>query len=240
MKRTLLLFGVSMFAIASSFAQNKISYTGGNGANIASSTILVEIENTDNILIDLDVTNISGATVNSIVSRTIVNGPAAWSDEVCYGQGSNGGCYTPTTTTWSMNSGDAITLNDQGVALANIKIHPATLQNGTYRYYVGTPNDPYQDSVDVEITSVASIKEVKKVLTLSVSPNPATENFTVKAPGVDKASIKVVDVLGNVILNESFTGYKNVNVNEFKNGIYFVIISGDGMTPLNRKVVVRH
>jgi len=58
---------------------------------------------------------------------------------------------------------------------------------------------------------------------------------------VENANIKVVDVLGNTVYNETITnGSKNVDVSSFKNGVYFVIVEVPGIKPMNRKLIIRH
>ena len=50
-----------------------------------------------------------------------------------------------------------------------------------------------------------------------------------------------VDVLGNVVLNEtSFNQTKKIDVSNFRNGIYFVKVESEGSKAITRKVVVRH
>ena len=110
----------------------------------------------------------------------------------------------------------------------------------TYRYEVfdGTTLDAY---VEVVVTKTASINEIKPVLAVSVAPNPASSNLKVTATGANGAKVKMVDVLGNVVLFETVVGTsKNINVANFRNGIYFVIVEAEGAKRVSRKVIVRH
>jgi hypothetical protein len=75
---------------------------------------------------------------------------------------------------------------------------------------------------------------------VNVAPNPATDYVKVTAEGVESATVKMIDVLGNVILKETIKGSKTIDVSEFRNGIYFVIIEAEGVKTINRKVIVRH
>lgn len=241
MNKKILSLLAGTFFFGASFAQNhEITVLGGNGQDIVNSVITVDISNSDYIYLDWNVKNVSGGTVNSIVARKVIDPVTGWTDQVCYGNASGGTCVDPPTNDWVMNSGDAVTLANNDVALANLKISPNAPENSHYRYYFGTPQDPYQDSVDVIVKNVASVKEMKKTVALSVSPNPASDVVSIKVPGVDKGTLKVVDVLGNVIMVESFNGSKTLNTSTFKNGVYFITISGEGFATVTRKVVVRH
>lgn len=241
MNKKILSFVAGTFLFGASFAQNhEITVLGGNGQNIVNSAMTIDISTNDYIYLDWNVKNITGSTVQSIVARRVIDPVTGWSDQVCYGNASGGTCVDPPSNDWVMNSGDAVTLANNDVALANLKIHPDAPDNSHYRYYFGTPSDPYQDSVDVFLRNVASVKEMKKNVALSVSPNPASDVLSIKVPGVEKGTLKVIDVLGNVIMVETFNGSKTINTSSFKNGVYFISIAGDGFATVTRKVVVRH
>ena len=51
----------------------------------------------------------------------------------------------------------------------------------------------------------------------------------------------IVDALGNVVYNEQIAnGTKSIDVSNFKNGVYFVIIDPSDAKPVNRKLIIRH
>ncbi|MBU2018785.1 MAG: T9SS type A sorting domain-containing protein [Bacteroidetes bacterium] len=209
----------------------------GTTTDLTGTVIDVDITTTDEIHYNLLVENISGGTMDVVASRTIISAPSNWLDQVCFGAN----CFDiGDKQKWTMASGDAYTMNDGQSSVSEIKINPATPNNAIYRYYFGTSQDPFQDSVDIKVNNVLSVKEFKKDFTLNVSPNPANDYLTIKAGGIESANLKMMDVLGNVILSESFSGYKTINTSTFKNGVYFVLISGNGVASTNRKVVIRH
>jgi hypothetical protein len=50
-----------------------------------------------------------------------------------------------------------------------------------------------------------------------------------------------MDVLGNIIYRDIITnGSKLIDVSDFKNGVYFVVIDPVGMKPTNRKLIIKH
>ena len=68
-----------------------------------------------------------------------------------------------------------------------------------------------------------------------------TFNVKIALDGIDNSSVKIVDVLGNVVYNESINnGTKNIDVSNFKNGVYFVLVEASGIKSFNRKLIIRH
>jgi hypothetical protein len=143
-------------------------------------------------------------------------------------------------TTWTATNAVVVGDGEGGTLASDITPDPAVGATSTYRYYVHEAGQAYEDSIDIEVSFTASIPEIAPSLTVSVAPNPATEFITVTAAGVEKATIKMVDVLGNVVLKETFISSKKIDVTEFRNGIYFIIVEADGVKPVSRKIIVRH
>ena len=67
-----------------------------------------------------------------------------------------------------------------------------------------------------------------------------TTCIKVNAEGIENTSVKMIDVLGNEIMKGSFKGTKTIDVSEFRNGIYFIIVEAPGAKTINKKVIVRH
>jgi len=191
--------------------------------------------------------NESGSTVEWIISRKRISQPANWQDYFCWGHETDQfggiciGAQAMNMELFQMTSNHVTALDGEyGILAAHCETSGTDTGTATYRYYVGTYQDPFQDSMDLNVTiAPASIEEAKPELTVGVQPNPASNNITITAGGVDNASVQIVDVLGNVIMNTSVSGSKSINVAEYRNGIYFVTVSAKG-TRVSRKVIVRH
>lgn len=55
--------------------------------------------------------------------------------------------------------------------------------------------------------------------------------------------VKVVDVLGQVVINSKLTAgssYKSIGTEKLVNGVYFVTFASNENTILTKKIVVRH
>lgn len=241
MKKTLLsLFALGFAAL--SYGQIAITL-GGETTDISGTThhITTTFAQGSSSVLDLEMTNLTGNTEAFVVTRVNLSQPANWENNLCWGVlGQSPQCF-PSNPNAVFVSPNTATLANNETALASPHYFAGDLgTSASYRYYFGTVANPNMDSIDVEVHYVLGIKEVKKDLSVSVSPNPASENVLVKATNIEKANLKIVDVLGNVILFENFNGTKNIDVAEYKNGVYFILISGEGMSTINRKLVVRH
>jgi hypothetical protein len=53
--------------------------------------------------------------------------------------------------------------------------------------------------------------------------------------------MKVVDVLGNVVMTDVITdGTETINIDDFKNGVYFIQVESSETKLMTRKLIVRH
>jgi Secretion system C-terminal sorting domain len=242
MKKTLLLCGLIGCFLTTASAQLELTLQGTS--TIVNGTVQNElISTTDFVYFDVVVKNTGATSQAFVVSRKLIDSPSAtWADQVCWGNASGGTCVDTSSLGLLYNQNYPITLSNNQTAVLNAKVKPDPLSGApaTYRYYFGTQANLYMDSVDLTITSVLNVKEVKKDISLTVSPNPASDYVVVKVTNFEKGTLKIVDALGNIVMNESYNGSKSINVRDFKNGVYFIMISGEGMNPINRKLVVRH
>ena len=71
----------------------------------------------------------------------------------------------------------------------------------------------------------ASLTEVNSP-EITLFPNPANDKLTVTVK--EPSTIKVVNVLGTVVMEEKINSSKTMNVSDLKNGIYFVTNTSTG------------
>ncbi|MFK7783458.1 MAG: T9SS type A sorting domain-containing protein, partial [Crocinitomicaceae bacterium] len=149
-----------------------------------------------------------------------------------------GVCY-PASAQNPWVTGQAVTVpaNEGGTIAVHIKPDG---DNGcpVYRYSVmdGSNELAY---LDIAVCKSASVDEITP-LSVSVAPNPARTYIKVNTNGVEGATVKMVDVLGNIVLKETVMGSsKTINTSNFRNGIYFVVVESEGSKPVNRKVIIR-
>lgn len=248
MKKTLLsvlaIVGISLGAAA----QIDIFVDGGS-TNYSGGTFAFYANSDSEQLHEIHIENHTGSSQDWIVSRRRVGvHPASWTDYLCWGHQTDqfgGLCIDGASMDmdlYTMPASGEVTLADGEYGFISSHITPSFNDVGTYtyRYYVGTTQDPFMDSIDVEvIMTPLAIEEKTPELTIGVKPNPATDYMVVTANGAETATVRVIDVLGNVIHKSNISGSKTIDVSEYRNGIYFVMIESKG-TRVSRKVFVRH
>ncbi len=250
--------GIVLLTVALSFgvkAQGILIQLNGTGAGISGTTHTVNLTPTSPELVGgvlethFIVTNNTGTDQQWRITRKKMSVPATWVDQICWPPlcyNASGDLYvTPNSTG---NPAPIITNGTHTTSTgleAEIKprITPDLSAPGsaTYRYYITTTTGTYVDSVDLNINFTLAVNAIKPNVSLSVSPNPASDDVTISLGNTESGSISIVDVLGNTILNETISnGQRTIDVSNFKNGVYFVLISTPGLKTTNRKLIIRH
>jgi hypothetical protein len=239
MKKYILSFGI-IVSLTSAKAQVYIeNHTAGDPVTNISGATIVKSSNDGLVAIDVQVKLASGSGKFLLKRVKISGGNAAWTDQICWGPsaGGGGGC-TPANGN-SFTTPDTLNLTNTIYGIATLDINPNTASglNGLYRYYViNAITNQQVDSVDINLSSSVSIKETKGV-TVSIFPNPATEYLNITTN--TDLNVKIVDVLGKVIYVDRISGSKKIDLEDFKNGVYIVTLSGAGIATQTRRIVVK-
>lgn len=251
MKQLILLFSVIVTIARFGYAQVEITKLGSsnlvNGTQIAH---VVSAGGDSNI--ELLFKN-TGTTDKywKITRKQLTTLPSGWTDYICWGiEGESGQCYTSS----AMNpwiTPDGLTVYDNQFnpvsglpasesGLAAIHFVPQNCGTATYRYYVHEDGDAYLDSVDVRVIfSCASIDE-KEPISFSIFPNPVANQLVINAEGLEKFDVRIVDVLGKTVYDESAYKSKKIDVTDLKNGVYILTIIERGTTIQTKRIVVKH
>ncbi len=246
MKKQLLLIFSSFCFGAFVMAQDEITMNLVGNTDDISGTTITETSTGSEVHVEVEVFNTSSMAKTWYVTRLELNQSMNWTNNLCWGPNPDpnfeGICYGVSqmaTNPWTTPNSVTIPAGGSGKLIVYVTPNDNS-GSGSYKYYISENGTSYDDSLQINVSSTASVKDMKSTPSLTVAPNPASDNLMISAPGVDQGTIKVVDVLGNMILNESFNGSRKLNVESFRNGVYFVIIEGNGIQSVNRKFVVRH
>ena len=208
--------------------------SSGNGSYQVTASTNAEIAK------HFEIKNISGSTKTWKITRYRINEIGTWSDYMCWDL-----CFTAnamSTNPWT--SSTSLTLDDNTSQILNTYVTPDDNNPGTvtYRYYVTEMDGTtLVDSVDLVVTFALDVAAITPEVSVNVSPNPATDYITIKAGGSESGTVRIVDVLGTVVLQEVFSASsKKINVSNFRNGVYFVIVEPENGKAVNKKIVVRH
>jgi hypothetical protein len=225
------------------FGQVVEIYENGQSTDISGTTVMKTADEAETVFSYLIVKNVSGMNMSVQITRVRLDYPASWTDGLCWGaeDGSSGVCYgsgqmptNPWTTPFTAN------MPNNSTAMITSDVHVESAGMGTYRYYVNVGGN-YVDSVDVQINSVLAVEEPEIVKGMTAYPNPANGVLTVSATGLDDYQIRMTDVLGKVVYDETASApKKSIDVSDFKNGVYLVTVIEKGTVVQTRRVVVKH
>lgn len=86
-------------------------------------------------------------------------------------------------------------------------------------------------SIDDNVFKSASIK---------VYPNPTNGNFTIAVNGINKAHIKIYNLIGKLIYETSIEKKTTLinNYGRFKSGLYLVRVLADNNKVFNQKLII--
>ncbi len=227
-------------------AQDIAIYEGlGSTTDISGTTINVQVSSS--VYEGYFFAKYTGSTSVTVKIRrvSIVTPPSVATEQVCAGvipDDGTGSCMdiAPNTPNWLC----PITATLDETNKANMEIHvnhhgsTGLVHN---RYYVEDLNGNKLDSVDVKIGNIAAVKENKASVAFNAYPNPADDviNLSVQGTSGDNA-VKLVDVLGNIVLEERMGAAKKLDVSNFKNGVYILSVYSGGALLQTRRIVVRH
>ena len=243
-----LLFVLLTVLCCSTVASGQIEmYVDAGTINYAGGGVLaVNTANGNELIHDIHVENHTGSEQVWQVGRTRINNPATWIDFLCWGlEGApfGGLCFDASAMNVDPWISQAfVTVANGGTAVVSSHITPSILSPAvvSYRYYIGTAANPYEDSMDIEVSLILNVPE-NKLFLLRLGPNPVADYLNISTSGLNNSSLKMTDVLGNLVLEERVIGQnKTINVGNFKNGVYFLTFHCDGVQPITRRVIIKH
>ena len=79
-------------------------------------------------------------------------------------------------------------------------------------------------------------KQSFEVLSFKIYPNPA-KDFLVVETDNNLSNIKLIDVMGKILLNQSFTKTTRIETKSFKDGVYFLKIE-NGKNVVIKKIII--
>lgn len=240
--KKILLFA-SIFSFAALQAQNVSINKLGETTDVSGTEILLVNTSGNEEIIDLEVKNESANDLTLKVTRLRIDVPSSgWSDYVCWQYGAAGLCYTANAANpWTTGAAITIPAGAHGSLINHIDPDNSQVAYAHYRYYIlNTNTQEFEDSVDVKINPILTVKENKQNSTIiSVFPNPADNFLTISIPTGAEGYVKLTDVLGKMIYDERLSSSKKLDVSTFKNGVYVAVINVNG-TSYTKRFVVKH
>lgn len=256
MKKTI-LFNLSLFFVIGLSAQS-FQLMDHNDVNIggATSTPPTHYEYGDATELGLTkfhVKNLTGTTKNFAVKVTLEYVPYTLSDlAICFGTA----CYSASasvSSTQVVNGGVGEDV-DGGVTYTDLKIAPVTwpwVSPATDScVWVVTIFDSANPSDETtarivwrDNSTFTSVNEIDlDNIKLNAYPNPASNNVTIDYSIPKNGSLVMYDLVGKEVANYSLVknGNKlNINVNNFKSGIYFYAVKVNGEALKTERLIIK-
>lgn len=140
---------------------------------------------------------------------------------------------TPTMSNIQFAAGDTVVIEPKGAM---------TCGGCTQHRYFISLNNVEIDSFDIRVCTTLSTPTVEKEeLSVSVYPNPAANYLNVATTGMDgNVILRMTDMLGKVVYNETMSSAKKLDVADFKNGVYVLSIMENGKAVQTKRVVIKH
>jgi hypothetical protein len=215
--------------------------------NISGGAYEISTSNADAVDVPFEIKNTSGGDVAWRITRLKLDVPASWSDLICWGHATDqfgGTCFSASqmnSDSWTTPEGTSFSVGPDEYGKLKVTISPTEGATGLghYRYYVSNDGVNYIDSVDIKLDYSLSIEEFEPI-SVSIVPNPASDFIKVKLEGVATAQMKMVDVLGSEVLNQTVMSTSTFDISNFRNGVYIMSFSAPGSKSIVRKVIVKH
>ena len=113
------------------------------------------------------------------------------------------------------------------------------LFTGSYSLLVTDEDGCTLELNGVIVDNIVNINDFNAEYVWALQPNPAKDSFTVKGEFFVDTKITVLDVSGRIVLRETLTPNYNWDVSLWKEGVYFIQLSGEYVTN-TRRLVVQH
>ena len=228
------------------FAQTTINLQDSE-ENISGGSYEFTASNSNAVDVPLEIKNMGSSDADWRITRLRINVPAGWSDLICWGHSTDafgGTCFSssqmlgnPWTTPVSSNF--TVSPNEYGKLKVTINPEEGATGLGHYRYYVSNDGVNFIDSVDIKFDYSLSVQEVEPIQ-VSIVPNPASDFIQINLSGAVTAQMKMVDVLGSEVLNQTVMSTATFDISNFRNGVYIMTFNAPGSKSIVRKVIVKH
>ena len=247
---TLFIFSILMGPIFGQVDGIVINVEGGT-TDYSGSTYNVSAPSDQTYEFNFNVYNNTGSDQDWYITRNKISVSPGWVDGCCWGHSTDpfgGTCFSTGSmdmTSWTMGASAVFTLSDGEYGKLKPQVNPADGVSGSahYRYFIGEEINGsivQVDSVDLVIDYTLSISTISPSVLISIVPNPASEELLISLEGVNKAKATIFDVLGNKITSTTVDKSKKINVQNYKNGVYFINLLTSNNQEITKKVIIRH
>ncbi len=137
--------------------------------------------------------------------------------------------------------GDIIRTSDGGALVVGYTTGVISGGNEVFVAKIGPGNANFPNpQMDLIVDAIVSVEEVIEDVDMAIYPNPASTGISIETSLVDYTDVALRDASGKLVASEKMQLTTSMNVSQLSDGWYILEISGDGVKPVRRKVVVHH
>ncbi len=217
-------------------------YSSGHSAFVYNTSL------TGTLIFDIDIENTTGSEKAWRVTRINEIGmPSNWTNSICCGvkcfPASAMNPYVTPISIYSVNPQiiNTIDVSNGEDGQMSLHVNASSVGSGLFTLYLtDNKNTTHEDSIQIQIIYTLGIDDLMSNSSFSLYPNPANNHLSIQLKNNEKGNLKIVDLVGNIIYSESIVSNSKINVSEFKNGIYFVLVETNGVQTQMEKLVIKH
>lgn len=164
-------------------------------------------------------------------------------------------CYEDKIASWTSYTTEAIAILDGnsypaykawyvGLLLkwnTNDPVSPKEIDRNNAVYSIQGNRNPFIDHpeyADSIWNPSTGVPELKYVSVVNIYPNPAKGEINVEVTGSKAKSLTIVNVIGNIVLQQEYDGTKQpIDISKLNPGVYFINVMGDKFKNTTRIVV---
>lgn len=214
------------------YSENYVAYVRRNGSQTGLGTLTAEIQHDNPTLCPIETTVSTNIYTGIIAAADLtISGQQA----VCNGQFTSYTANVPTghkpnySYSWTYPAGWSIV---------------GQLDNQIMLY---TGNGSYSGQVKVSVTNECGTSQYKalsvyayhclSLASMSVFPNPASDEITVQVEGNDQYQVILMDQLGDLVTSTATdlkSGNTLIDVSKLRKGLYYIKVTGSDLTEIRR------
>lgn len=240
MKTKLLLAAALLFATSIAFSQNLVLSHEGDVYE-PNAEVSVEGPVTQEIVIELDVTNTGSATIDVLCQRYHIELVPGSMSALCWG----GLCYPPNVGlsgfSTTIEPGQTVSNDFSGHYYPNGNTGMSTI---AYTFFdLNNPNDSVMITVLFDGLTVG-VEESSMYSKMKAFPNPANDFLTINLDTdvmKEDMAFELIDVNGSVV-RETATSQNEVKINtsDLAEGIYFYRAMVNNKVVASEKIIIKH
>ena len=191
---------------------------------------------TENTTYTLTVEDEAGCTATTSITLSVYNLPqpsvSAWNETICIGSSTQLIAIEPNGSSFSWSPTDG--LNNPNVNAPSASPTETTTYTVTATTMQGCTSSA---EITIVVDACNGIADNQNTLNCTVYPNPASDILNIDLPNVPNADVQIFNTTGQLMIAQKATATTSINVSDFAKGLYYVSITADEKSYLQKIIV---